>query len=520
MAGASVFGLATMLSRVLGLVREQVFAALVGAGGLASAFVVAFRLPNLLRDLFAEGALSSAFVPTFADRHKNGAPGDAFRLANRVMNLVALLLGGVAVVGIVFPEPFVRLLAGGFPEDRVALTATLSQLMWPFLPIVSVSAVLMGALTAQQKFAAPALAPTLFNLVSIATGLVLWLTGADAKTVVIGWSVGTVLGGLAQLLGQVPALRRTGWRWTPELDPGFVDPDQRRIARLMAPALIGVAATQVNIVINTTFASTEEGGPAWLGYAFRLMQLPIGVFGVAVATVAQSGISRAAADKDQAAIDRTVAAGLRLVAFLTLPATTALVVLGRPIIRVIYERGAFHPSDSERTAEALAAYAVGLSAYAAVKVLAPAFYALDRSRAPLVASLSAVGVNIALNVLLHARYGFAGLALGTSVGALANVAVLAIQYRRVGGRFANGGILTQGWRVIAACVVAGAAGWAAAGVVPASWVEAGLVGRVLEVGVGLGVLGGVFLLAARVLRIAELDEAVAMVRRRLGRRRA
>ena len=286
----------TLLSRVLGLVREQVFAALLGAGLHADAFQIAFRIPNLLRDLFAEGALSAAFVPTYARVLKEEGRDAAHRLASRLFTLLAVVLGVLVVVGIVFARPLVALLAPGFDQvpGKIELTVLLTRVMLPFLPLVSFAAVAMGMLNAEERFGPPAFAPAMFNVVAILWGVGLWASGFDAAQVAIGWAIGTLLGGIAQFVIQVPPLRAKGWRFVPDWAPG--DPGIRRIGSLMGPATIGLAAVQVNIFVNSIFASHEPGAVSWLEYAFRILYLPIGIFGVAVGTVATSGLARRAAE--------------------------------------------------------------------------------------------------------------------------------------------------------------------------------------------------------------------------------
>jgi putative peptidoglycan lipid II flippase len=512
-----------MLSRLLGLVREQMFAALVGAGTYADAFVVAFRIPNLLRDLFAEGALSAAFVPTFTDYLTNRPRREAWALANRVVNVILVLLGLLVLAGIIYSREVVHLLAGQFSPQKTEIAAQLTRIMLPFLPLVSLAAVAMGMLTSQNRFGAPALAPTMFNVLSIAVGAVLYAMGAEPRIAVIGWSIGTLLGGLAQLLIQIPPLRRTGWRYAGPFELGLGDPGVRRIGRLMLPATVGLAATQVNIVVNTYFASGVTGAPAWLSYAFRLMQLPIGVFGVAIATVSMAGVAQRAADKDMAGINATIGTSLRLVAFLTVPATAALAVLGEPIIRLIYQHGRFHSADTVNTALALAWYSVGLYAYAAVKVVAPAFYALDRSRVPLVASVSAVIGNLVLNAsLFHvvaARYGApaagATLALGTSVAALTNFGVLIFAFKYVGGDLSHEKL----WRHLAKVALASAMGawlaWQSYGMAERLWGHTGTAVRLVAALGPLAVGGVVYLVLAWALGVDELEMLLGAVRRRL-----
>lgn len=429
---AGIISAATGLSRVLGLVREQVFAALLGVSPLTDAFVVAFRIPNLLRDLFAEGALSAAFVPTFTDYLTNRPREEAFLLANRVIAAVSLILGGLVLAAMVWPDPLVQGLAPGFGPDAHRLTILMTRIVLPVLPLVSLAAICMGMLNASGKFGTPALAPAMFNVLVIATGAVLAVLGLDERQVVIGWSVGTLLGAGGQLFLQIPALRRTGFRLRPAVS--FRDPGVRRVGSLMAPATVGLAATQVNIMVSTMFASHQAGANTWLLYAFRLLYLPIGVFGVAIGTAATAGLARKAAEQDLEGLRDTLRQALRLVAFLTIPSTVGLILLARPIVRLLFEHGRFTAADTQATAAALVYYSVGLFAYSAVKALAPAFYALGRPRVAVVASLTAVAANLALNFSLYPVLKFRGLALGVSVAAVVNCGVLfgAFQ-RRYGG---------------------------------------------------------------------------------------
>ena len=424
-----------MLSRVLGLVREQLFAALFGASLFADAFLVAFRIPNLLRDLFAEGALAQAFIPTFKASLKHNGRTPAFVLANRVAGTLLVVLG-IVVLGAGICAPWiVEAIAGDFAHhmdssEKFDLTVTLTRIMLPFLPIVSLAAVAMAMLNAQDRYTTPALAPATFNVVSIAVGAGLYLAGAQGHIVAIGWSIGTILGGLSQLCMQIPPLWRLDYRPTLTTDLRLRDPDTRRIGKLMLPAVGGLAAVQVNIFVNTIFATTEPGAVAWLNYAFRFLQLPIGVFGVAIATITTTRFADSAADKAYKAMGNQLTESLRLALFLTIPATVGLLVLGEPIIRLIFEHGRFDATDTINTARALNLFVIGLVAYACVKVIAPAFYAVNRSRIPVFASISAVVGNLILNITLHPHYGYAVLALGTAAAALINFAILYVMFHR------------------------------------------------------------------------------------------
>jgi putative peptidoglycan lipid II flippase len=515
MRAAGTVSALTAVSRVLGVVREQVFAMLLGAGDYADAFNTAFRVPNLLRDLFAEGALSSAFIPTYAREMAAGGTARAHQLSSRLFTVLAVILGVVVAIGFVFAGPFVRALAPGFGPGKLETTITLARVMLPCLPLVAFAALTMGMLNAQERFATPAAAPAMFNLVTIAWAAVLWAMGFGPAQVAMGWAVGTLLGSAAQFLIQVPPLRKEGWRFRPEWAPG--DPGIRAIGSLMAPATVGLAAVQVNIFVSTVFASHEPGAVSWLQYAFRILYLPIGVFGVAVGTVATTGLARRAAAGDMEGLRETLGRSLSLVAFLTIPATVGLVVLGRPIVRLLFERGRFHAADTENTAAALALFSIGLVAFTGVKVLAPAFYALGRPRVPLLGSAVAVAANLAVIAVLHARLGYRAIALGIALGSLLNVAVLAGAFeRRVGGlltRSLAGRLLRM---AVAASLMAPAA-WLSARVIESRVGTHGLAAQSLG-GLGPVALGMVVYFAASfVLRLHEAHAlTVGLWRRRTG----
>ncbi len=510
---------ATMASRVLGLARDQLFAILVGANRFSDAFVVAFRIPNLLRDLFAEGALSSAFVPTFADAQRNRGPEAAYRLANTVVGLVLVVVGVLTLAGLAFAEPIVSLMAPGFAPGQAALSAFLTRIMMPFLLLVSLAATVMGMLNAQSRFTAPAIAPALFNVGAIAVGLGMWAAGFTPERAVVGWSIGTLLGGVLQLGAQLPSLHAVGFRLRLRLGRAELrDPGVARIFRLMAAAVVGLSATQVNIVVNTHFASHEVGANTWLQNAFRLMQLPLGVFGVAIATVAGAGVAQRAAARDMAAVKQTLGSAMRLVAFLNVPSAVGLMVLARPIISLLFEHGRFGASDTDATAQALLFYAIGLYAYSGVKVFAPALYALDLARFAVWGSVLGMASNVALNIALYPVLGYRGVALGTSLAAAANFAVLLVVWRRHHGGLGGAGTVRQLGKVVVAALALALAAWA---------VERGLVrllpegkslGRQLALAFGPISAGAIaYLAVARALGIRELDELRSALRRRRAR---
>ncbi len=427
---------AVMCSRVLGLVREQVFAGLFGAGFAYDAFVVAFRIPNLLRDLFGEGALSAAFVTVFSDYDTNRGREATWRLASNVLVFIALLLSLLTLAGLWLAPWIVDLLAPDFRlvTGKSELTVLLTRIMFPFLVLVALSAVVMGMLNTRGKFFVPALSSSFFNLGSIIGGTSLALLfprlGLPA---IAGMAWGTLLGGLLQLTMQLPTLRATGFRFVPVLN--LRDPGLKRILVLMLPATIGLSATQINIFVNTNFAaSCTEGSVSWLNYAFRMVQLPIGVFGVALSIAAMPVLARYAAKKDLDGLRHTFTSSLVMVFSLTIPATAGLILLAVPIIRLIFEHGAFTPEDTLRTAEALQYYALGLFAYAGVKVMVPVFYALDNTKYPVIGSFLAVGANILIISLTIGLFQHRAIALSTSCTMGLNCLFLgAVLYRKLDG---------------------------------------------------------------------------------------
>jgi len=396
----------------------------------------------------------------------------------------------------------------------------------PFLLLVSVAAVMMGMLNAEERSFWPALSPAMFNLVAIAAGVGLWAAGARAsRTAAVGWSLATLAGGLLQLGVQWVALARVGYRFAPRLDLRLRDAGLRQVLVTMAPATIGLMATQVNIYVSSSFASAEDGAVTWLNVAFRLMQLPIGMFGVAVGTVTLSRFSRSlaggASEAALAEVSALLGRGLRLVVFLSLPTAVALWVLAEPTIAVIYQHGAFHAADTLASAAALRLYALGLLAYAAVKVAAPVFYTLGAPRVPVLATVAAVAANVLFNLGLHPRHGFRALALGTSLAALCNLGILLVAYqRRCGGAWHRG--LGAGLaRITLAAAAMGGAAWACdrgfvRWLAPAS---PGTLSRLLELGLALGVGAAVYLGLCRLLGLEEVAELGARLRGRLARGR-
>jgi putative peptidoglycan lipid II flippase len=516
---AGVFGLATIASRILGLVRDQVLAFYFGAGDANDAFRVATRIPNLVRDLFAEGAMSAAFVPTFTRLLTLHGRERAWQLASSVTNALLLVTGLIVVAGIIFAEPLVRLYAADFAEvpGKLELTISLTRIVLPFLTMVAVAAALMGMLNSLGYFFIPALSPAMFNVAVIVMALTLIpmapSLGMQPITIV---AIATLVGGLGQVLIQWPPLHREGFRYRLVLNPR--DEALHRVLLLMGPGTIGMAATQINVFVNTVLATGEgTGAVSWLDFAFRLMYLPIGLFGVSVATAATPAISRMVAEQDLGRIRSTLAGALGLMLFLNVPATIGLIVLAQPIVAVIFERGEFTAADTAATAAALQLYAIGLVGYSIVRIISPTFYALQRSRVPVMVSAASVLVNVALNLALVNAMGYRGLALGTSITAILNATAQLLLLRREIHGLEGARIASSLARVLAASAIMGACTIGAYatldGVMPGGTLPAQILRLVTTISISLVVL----VAAAQLLRIPEYAEARDLVLGKLRR---
>src|SRR5437016_3577657 len=517
---AGVVGLAVLCSRVLGLAREQIFAALFGGGRVMDAFTIAFRIPNLLRDLFAEGALSTAFVTVFSRTAALQDTAAAWRLADKVATLTAVSLSAITVTGIATAPWLVAALAPGFDPGKAALTVTLTRIMYPFILLVSLAALVMGMLNARNVFGMPAMASSFFNLGSIVSGVLLgyWLDPHFGARAILGLAIGTLVGGTLQLVVQLPALRRAGHSFHPDFH--WRDPGVRSILRLMGPSVIAASTTQLNVLVNSVFASQLGDGPTfWLTVAFRLMQLPLGIFGVALGTVALPLLARMAATGNTEAFRSELARGMRLTFLMTIPSSIGLMVLAEPIISVLYQHGRFGAHETAEAAGALRFYAIGLCGYAALKVLVNAFYALERRKTPMVVSFLAVGLNLLLNwmLTLHFGWGHRGLALSTACVATSNFLILYFLMRSHLGRLESRAMLSLLWKVALASAVLLGICWAGAHLLLADWAVQRFWPKCVSLLLVIGSAAGAFFLCANALGIGEVHEIVRAVRRRLHR---
>jgi len=512
---AGVIGAATLTSRILGLVRDQAQAYFFGTDWRADAFVVATRVPTLLRELFAEGAMSAAFVPTFTRTLTREGKEAAFRLGSQVVNGLLLVTGVLAVLGIVFAGPLTSSYAKDFAaiDGKLELTIELTRINMPFLIMIAVAAAFMGMLNALHRFFVPATSPAMFNVVFIAATVVLVpLFRQMGIEPVMALSVGMLGGGLAQMLAQWPTLRREGYRHQFVLN--HRDPALREVLFLMGPGTIGAAAAQINLFVNTSLATEIDGVPAALRYAFLLMYLPIGIFGVSVATATIPNLARQGAEGAHAAMTSTVSWAIRLMLVLSIPATVGLMVLAQPIVQLIFERGRFDAASTAMTAAALACYAPGIVGYSIVKIASPSFYSLREVRTPLIVSLVTIAVNLGLSVWLFDVIGFRGLALGTAIAANVNaVLLLVFLAKRIGG-IELGRILNTLARISLASVPMAVAAWYShAWLVTAAPGDSILI-RIVQVFGAILVALGVLAAAAWALRVQEFATAMARI---LGR---
>ncbi|MBC7928299.1 MAG: murein biosynthesis integral membrane protein MurJ [Bryobacteraceae bacterium] len=519
---AGIVSIAVFSSRITGLVREQVLAALFGASQALDAYRIGFLIPNLTRDLFAEGALSSAFVPIFTEYLSSRSREEAARLANLVASAIILVVGTICILGVIFSPFLVAMIAPGFLRSpgKFELAVQLTRIMFPFLLMVALAAQAMGILNACNRFAVPATASTMFNIGSLIAGLFLGkVVGPHiGLSEIHGMAWGAVTGGVLQLAWQIPSLRAAGFHFQPTID--WSDPGLRRIALLMGPAILGNAAVQINVTVNNNLAShLGDGAVSWLQFAFRFMQLPIGIFGVAIASATLPAISRSASLQNIPEFRATLSRSLGMVFLLTVPSAVGLAVLGRSIVAAVYQHGAFQVSDTEQTSRALSWYALGLIGYAAIKVINPAFYALKDSRTPMMISFGSIVVNlvVALCTVKFLGWGHSGLALSTSAVAIFSaVALFVIMRNRIGGIYGRN-LWSSFVRITAASCLMGVAVYASSLGIHRALGEQKLTSFV-DLGVSIPLGMAVLWISCRLIGVPELDSAAAALAGPLRRR--
>ncbi len=435
---AGIVGAATFLSRVFGFVRDVVIAGYFGAGLASDAFFVAFRIPNLLRRLFAEGSLTVAFIPVFSEYLTRHGREEAYRLARSAMRLLSIILAVAAVAGVLASPVIVHIIAPGFTAspEKYQLCVDLTRFMFPYIFFIGLVALCMGILNVLGHFAAPALAPVFLNLAMITSVL---LFSPHLERPVFGLAVGVLLGGLLQLLLQIPFLIKNGlffWQKTKIFHPGL-----KRIGKLMLPAVFGAAVYQINMVIGTLLASLlPEGSVSYLYYADRLVQFPLGIFAIATATAVLPSLSKQVAKEDFDGLRETFRHAMNFVFFITIPAMVGLVVLREPIVYLLFKRGAFDVETVRLTATALLYYCAGLWAFSAVRIVVSMFYALQDTKTPVKMAVVSIAVNVLLGIGLMGPLKHGGLALATSLASVVNLLLLIWALRKKIGML--------GWRQI------------------------------------------------------------------------
>ncbi len=481
----------TLLSRILGFVRDFVIARTFGAGLATDAFFVAFKLPNLLRRMFAEGAFSQAFVPILGEYKNKRGDQETLLLIDHVTSILALVLFAVTAIGVATAPVLVWISAPGFAADagKFDLTVQLTRITFPYIFFMSLVALAGGILNTMSRFALPAFTPVLLNVAFIAMALFA-VPYFDPPVLALAWAV--FLGGMLQLAIQIPALRRIAMLPRPSLNwrAAWQDPGVRRILTLMGPALLGVSVSQISLLINTIFASfLKNGSVSWLYYADRLMEFPSGMLGVALGTILLPSLSKYHASANHLEYSKLLDWGLRLTLLLAAPAALALAVLAVPLIATLFHHGAFTGDDVFQTRQALVAYSIGLVGLILVKVLAPGFYARQNVRTPVKIALISLVATQAMNLAFIGWLQHAGLALSIGLAACLNAALLYRGLRRHDVFHPQPGWTAFSLKLLAALVVMGGALWLASGS-DAAWLAYRLSERLIRLGVlvGLGVI--------------------------------
>jgi putative peptidoglycan lipid II flippase len=451
---AGTVGAATLLSRVLGFLRDVAVAWFFGAGLAADAFFMAFTIPNLLRRLFAEGSLTISFIPVFTEYLEKRGREEAFKLARSAWWLLTVILVVVSLLGVVLAPVVLRVLAPGFfaIPAKFDLTVLLARIMFPYIFFIGLVALAMGILNALGHFAAPALAPVLLNVAMIGS---LFVISPHLETPSAGLAIGVIIGGGLQLALQMVVMIRKGFHLLVRSPLYHVA--IRRIALLMTPAVFGAAVYQMNVLVGRFLASLlPEGSVSYLYYADRLVQFPLGVFAIALATAVLPSLSRQAAAQDMEGLRQSYTYALKLVLFVSIPAMTGLIILREPIVKLLFERGAFGEMTTQRTAEALLYYALGLWAFSGARIVISAFYALQDTKTPVRLAVVSLLVNMVLSVVLMGPLRHGGLALATSLASAVNLVLLSRALRkRLGGINGRGIVRSALWSCLSSAVMGG-----------------------------------------------------------------
>jgi len=511
---AGILGSATMLSRIMGMVRDMVIARLFGAGMATDAFIAAYQIPNMLRRFFAEGALTSAFVPTFSDVLTQRGQDEARELANTCFTLLTIVMSAVSLIGIVCSPYIVSFMFPGFQNTpgKFELTILLNQMMFPYIFFISLVALCMGILNTVRHFFTPAISTVFLNISMILTALLL---RSYFEAPIAALAFGVLVGGLVQLLMQLPVLWQKGFPIRPRFR--FNTPEIRRISLLMLPSVFGVGVYYLNITVSAILASLlPQGSVSFLYYAQRMFEFPQGIFTVSVAQAVLPSMSRQAAEGDMTGMKDSLSFGLRLTLFITIPAMAGLMLCATPIFSLIFMGGAFDYSQAINSAQALFYYSLGLTFVAMTRVLAPAFYALKDTKTPVWCALITFALNLGFSLWLMGPLKHGGLALATTISACGNMLMLLWFLRRKIGAFGGTRIIRCGLNSLIATLpmvllvqyLISMYDWSQIG-------HTFMKSAVLGTAVGAGIL--VYAACARLLRSTEAMDAISMIRKKLGR---
>lgn len=510
---AGLMSVATFISRVLGYARDMVVAFYFGATGLSDTFFIAFRIPNLLRELFAEGTMSAALIPVLTGVQEKEGFDSAKKLVRVTITFVLIVVGSITVLGVFFAPSVVALIAPGFKEpEKFSMTVSLTRLMFPFLLFISLAAVLMGSLNVRRVFFIPALAPAMLNITIIATVMILFTSMAEPIKAV---AIGVAIGGLVQFAFQTPSFFKQGYSLAPDFN--FRNPGLQRIGRLVLPATLGMAVSQINIVISSILASYLVGGSiTYLFYSMHLIQLPIGIFGVAMATAALPSLSEHAVKGDMEGLREDFSFSLRLLFFLTVPAMAGLIALREPIVSTLFQRGMFDYTATKGTSDALLYYSLGVWAMVGVRVTAVTFYSMQDTKTPVKVAVISLTTNVLLSLILMGPMSYRGLALANAVASMVNFTILFYFLRKKLGRVGARKIIKAFIKVSLASVVMGVTGWLF--LRSSIWMQTGMLIKKVSLLSGTILLCiTVYLFISYILKSKEMGFVMNMIKGRFGK---
>lgn len=509
---AGLMSIATLISRILGYLKDMILARYFGATGIADVFFVAFRIPNLLRELFAEGAMSAAIIPVLTHYQTKHGREEAKRLLRITFTFILLIVGLICFAGIVFSPWLVAMIAPGFAglPQKFSLTVTLTRIMFPFLLFISLAALIMGALNTRRIFFIPSLAPATLNITIIIL-VIVFATRIDQPILAVAW--GVALGGLVQFAFQLPSFFRSGYSLIPDFH--FKHEGLRRIAVLMMPATMGMAVAQINIFVGTILASyLPEGSITYLYYSMRLIQFPIGIFGVAMGMAVLPTLSEHAAREDYVKLSEDFSYALRLLFFISVPAMAGLIALREPIVHILFQRGQFDYTATVNTAHALLFYSLGIWSIVGVRIVTTCFYSLQDTRTPIKVAAVAVAANILFSILLMQPLKHGGLALANTLASVLNFTLLFLLLRKKIAVIDGRRILSSFVKIGMASAIMGILAWLLIQGMSCQ-TEEDTLQKVLYLSVTIALCAGVYFGIAFVLKSEELHSLILIAKKKL-----